>query len=88
MPTILCARMKPYWNTAHQGIKLKEEANEIANADKVLIDRYFSYRSSGGIAINMLFTMAAMRQEKETLDFIESFDRRLFQNGTVRPMHI
>ena len=31
--------------------------------------------------MNMLFTMAAMRQEKETLDFVVSYDRRLYNLG-------
>ena len=31
--------------------------------------------------MNMLFTMAAMRQEKETLDFVVSYERRLYNLG-------
>ena len=34
--------------------------------------------------MNMLFTMAAMRQEKETMDYLKSFDRRLYNVGYGR----
>ena len=39
--------------------------------------KYFDYRFSRGIAMNMLFTMSAMKKEEEVMDYMRCFYRRL-----------
>ena len=57
--------------------KLGEEAYELMQADQFIVNRYFGYKKSRGIAMNMLFTYQALKKEEETLDFLQSFPTRL-----------
>ena len=57
--------------------KLGEEANELMQADRSIVNRYFGYRKSRGIAMNMLFTFQALRKDEETLDYLQNFHTRL-----------
>lgn len=40
--------------------KLHAEAIELRKADQAAVRRYFNYRSSRGIAMNIIFTMSVM----------------------------
>lgn len=57
--------------------KLRDEAVELMQADQSIVSRYFGYKKSRGIAMNMLFTYQALRKEEETLDFLKTFHTRL-----------
>lgn len=46
-------------------------------ADQSIVKKYFGYKKSRGIAMNMLFTYQALRKEEETLDFLQGFHTRL-----------
>lgn len=57
--------------------KLGEEAYELMQTDQFIVNKYFGYKKSRGIAMNMLFTLQALRKEEETLDFLQSFHTKL-----------
>ena len=62
---------------SEQIVKLHAEAIELRKADQAAVRRYFNYRSSRGIAMNIIFTMSVMKREEETLAFLKSFFSRL-----------
>ena len=56
---------------------LRAEAEDILLTDRTIVEKYFNYKLSQGLAMNMIFTISAMRQEQETLGCLATFLRRL-----------
>jgi len=60
---------------------VRAKAEALLLSDLAIVQNFYNYQISRGLAMNMIFTISAMRQDQETLDFLATFrDSKLSKN--------